>query len=945
MPDSDGWEDTPDPIVSSSNFGTVVERTPRIIRSAGKVYKGNLRRDLGQVDKIVIGTDRIVDGHHVRPVILTANELENLQKGALSRKLQDGGLDPDALHKEVNKFYVQPKGSTGEGEAKRAAVSILAAKLEWDKKKQFDTMVDRIKVGSIKFGLIRPNEVTDAWTRRNIWGETVKPEVQATRNITDIARTKMMDTPIKDFEEKMRGIKPETNWYENTKKRYGGTPHGVREYLLKKNFSVTRGGYKDDPANMALASFLSKEDIQKATEGVLTTNQDPFNKNVLSIKPPYTPEQVRTFEDAKQLGDIAKKMDSHRHRTIMGEYSKTYLDGERDPVVILRDAHEHPERYKDIAQIVMKSPAGAGMSIGFVENDVRMATGVSMPLGLEKREVNEMNPPKQKSTFIKGVAKAAGMDEKAFRNTPYYKKIYNMIRDGSISENEIADINLNENYDDWAKDHSFDYYDLKQAAGVHKIREDTLKRWPGGVHNVPDDLGSSGSGSSGKKGSSGGTFEFGGKKKREDVISGGKGALFSPASAFTRKEAIEVPGEHRYQEVTRRGALSPFRTPGEKKQQYKEMKESVQKTSDALVKRKLGPLTAAERRTLENKWRPFSGWNAKAREKELQKIIQRHEKEVEKENLKYNKYAGAVGREEALKLALPSKEGGYGYFTKWWHTNGWGGAKGQYAHEWKRQKSISKETERAGIWGAQAIKQTRLANERKSIAASKWRSGWAGLKQGTKWAIIAVCAVALLFLPVGLFYVVGWAMAVALVELIQVIVWVFISIWFIIGEGIVSFIGALGQLFIGLINAMFSALTGWMGQPYQPFAWQWIQNMPMFAQDAQGNWILLTYTDASGHRQMITWGMANLVPPSFLNLNNFMPKTFDTNALIAYIVPPLKDWFHWFYGPIAEAYTNWIANQPWYIVGAMAGAPILAAIIVIGILYWYYAAKVKPRMY
>jgi hypothetical protein len=197
----------------------------------------------------------------------------------------------------------------------------------------------------------------------------------------------------------------------------------------------------------------------------------------------------------------------------------------------------------------------------------------------------------------------------------------------------------------------------------------------------------------------------------------------------------------------------------------------------------------------------------------------------------------------------------------------------------------------------------------------------------------------------GLFYVVGWAMAVALVTLIQFLVWVFISIWFVLAQGIVALIGGIGQLFIGAVNGLFGALTGWMGQPYQPLNWQWIQNMPMFKQDANGNWILLTYTDANGRRQMMTWGLANLVPPSFLKLDLFMPKTFDTNPIIAYIIPGLKEWFYWFYNPIAQMYTNWIQTQPWYIIGVTAGMPFVITIVVILLAYWYYRAKVKPRMY
>jgi hypothetical protein len=125
---------------------------------------------------------------------------------------------------------------------------------------------------------------------------------------------------------------------------------------------------------------------------------------------------------------------------------------------------------------------------------------------------------------------------------------------------------------------------------------------------------------------------------------------------------------------------------------------------------------------------------------------------------------------------------------------------------------------------------------------------------------------------------------------------------------------------------------------YKPFEYQTISNMLMFERDANFNWIVYSYTDPStGKVELLRWGALNLAPPSFLNLQAFMPDKFNSEVIIGYIVPPLQAFFHWLYEPIALRYTAWIGDPatPWYYPGLVIGIPIILAIVSLYFIYRY----------
>lgn len=249
--------------------------------------------------------------------------------------------------------------------------------------------------------------------------------------------------------------------------------------------------------------------------------------------------------------------------------------------------------------------------------------------------------------------------------------------------------------------------------------------------------------------------------------------------------------------------------------------------------------------------------------------------------------------------------------------------------------------------GIQAAKILKAQKEAKAItraATSPWYGAYYRFSKYTKWIALTAILVAILFIPMGMFYVLGWALAVAVVALFQFIVWVFMEIWLLLAQVVVAIVGLVGQTVTMFINWIGGGVGGVLNQDYKPFEHQLVRDMLMFERDSAGNWVVYTFTDTGGKTQLLTWGALNLTPPSFLKLDLFKPTTFDTDTIIAKIIPPLTDFFRWLYSPIAERYTGWISDPltPWYWPGVIIGIP--AVLIVVGIIILWRYMKRKYQM-
>jgi hypothetical protein len=273
-----------------------------------------------------------------------------------------------------------------------------------------------------------------------------------------------------------------------------------------------------------------------------------------------------------------------------------------------------------------------------------------------------------------------------------------------------------------------------------------------------------------------------------------------------------------------------------------------------------------------------------------------------------------------------------------------------------REKKIAERELDKGIRVARILRAQKEAQAKQRAATSPWYGAFYNFSKYSKWIALTALIIAILFIPMGMFHVLGWALAVAVIALFQFIIWVFMEIWFLLAQAIVAIVGLVGQVFIMVINWVGKSIAGVLGQPYEPFQHQLVQNMLMFERDATGNWVVYTYTDLSGltkaeidagmgRREILTWGALNLTPPAFLNLELFKPEKFDTNTIIGHIIPPLRDFFSWMYTPIANRYTTWMTNLPpeeWYWPGVIIGVP--AILIIVGIILIWRFAKRKYQM-
>ena len=240
-----------------------------------------------------------------------------------------------------------------------------------------------------------------------------------------------------------------------------------------------------------------------------------------------------------------------------------------------------------------------------------------------------------------------------------------------------------------------------------------------------------------------------------------------------------------------------------------------------------------------------------------------------------------------------------------------------------RKKVLLSKMEKEKKKDIEAAVKLREYQNKMRATSSPFAAAWFGISRKTKIILGALIAIAVLFLPVGLFYVAGWALAAGLAFLVALVIWVFMEMWNMLTQGIVAFINMIAQGVIGVINYVGSTITGYLGYTFTPFHFSLAESMQIQIGEGSG----------------MAWGTWNLVPPSFMRLEHFMPTTFDTDTIIAKIYPPIAGLFHIIYGPIANRYIAWIHHAPWYYIGAIIGVPLLIAIVGIVLFVRYLGKK------
>jgi len=229
------------------------------------------------------------------------------------------------------------------------------------------------------------------------------------------------------------------------------------------------------------------------------------------------------------------------------------------------------------------------------------------------------------------------------------------------------------------------------------------------------------------------------------------------------------------------------------------------------------------------------------------------------------------------------------------------------------EKVMSKKLKRKTEVELQAMKMAKEFEKRRKALQSPFWGAWYGFSTRTRIILSLVITASILFMPVGAFYVGGWALAVGIAALLSFIIWIFIEAWYLIAQGIVGLINFIGQTIINAINAVGEAISNFLGYTFSPMTFELIRNMRIHIGEGAG----------------LSWGEWNLIPPSFMRLEHFMPTTFDTDPIIAKIYPPLASLFNTIYGPIAERYVAWIKTAEWYYVGAIIGIPLVIIIALV----------------
>jgi uncharacterized membrane protein YgcG len=651
-----------------------------------------LRRKAGTYSGMIIGTSELKDGRRVNPFFISSDRLADPNfdvTGELKRTMDWSPVD--VAHKST---VIAVKAKPGQNDKRVIddVIRTLSTRFGWQRNEE-QAMRSNIKNGKIKIKMVSPdsqlrtdlrfneNVYNQRWANDNIFGKGRDPEQYSVSFLTKQARGNAERLPAEQLYNLAMRVDPE---WANRQVRIHKGVDGFKSYLLKQNISVNRKEYENDPKTRMLVALIPDKEL-KTTHGGISAKpavlgfdisnlnikdlgganptevekafstpgeRDSFLGKLRKVKPPMPDDAVKEWKDKQDLNALTKKLESNQKLRLLGAYSAMYVSGTDDLNVVVQHAQKNKQQFANFSQRFHESQEGQGVPKQILERTVKDITGLT-PVYKDVKEMPE--PPKQKATFIRGVAKELGMNESEFRRSPYYKLIYRQIRDGTISEEEIADVNLKESYGEWA-DFPMDYYALKEAAGVHKIKEGTLNKWPGGVPNAPDEIskggGAGGGGGRGSGGSgrgpgrpsgSGGRGRF---TKGEGIIHRPGGQLVSGgAPLFSRPEFIMNKSNTSYEKVTRKGRLSPFGSAEEKKAKFKAVQGNVQKMNDELTKKGLPGMTAKERARLENKW------TESGREKTFEKIKQEKSKKLEK----FQKYAGVAGGGEATRLALSKK--------------------------------------------------------------------------------------------------------------------------------------------------------------------------------------------------------------------------------------------------------------------------------------------------
>jgi len=197
---------------------------------------------------------------------------------------------------------------------------------------------------------------------------------------------------------------------------------------------------------------------------------------------------------------------------------------------------------------------------------------------------------------------------------------------------------------------------------------------------------------------------------------------------------------------------------------------------------------------------------------------------------------------------------------------------------------------------------------------------WNQMSMSMKALIALAFFVAILFVPWGLFYYAGWAIAAAVMFLISLIYWVFANLFNAIASGLIAVINGVATIFMGVIVRIVEGILsllfvgGWSG-----YGWQQGRDLM--------NHALLPYSSIA-------------TPPNLMNIQTPHWQPFFNTTLIAKLfehIPGLQafaDSFNKYIGQgIGDAFAGFVSTAPGWEVILVGLIPVY---VVVGVLIFFY---------
>ncbi|RLG13811.1 MAG: hypothetical protein DRN66_03460, partial [Candidatus Nanohalarchaeota archaeon] len=188
---------------------------------------------------------------------------------------------------------------------------------------------------------------------------------------------------------------------------------------------------------------------------------------------------------------------------------------------------------------------------------------------------------------------------------------------------------------------------------------------------------------------------------------------------------------------------------------------------------------------------------------------------------------------------------------------------------------------------------------------------WSRINKNIRFLIFILTLVAILFIPMGIFRFVGWAVAAAGMFLISLIYWVFVNFFNSIAYIFVTIINGVARIFMQLIIWVVNGITSIIGAP------AWVAGQKL------ANNVLITYKEIATVPKLMT---------------PVAPKWTGNQTLIEWIVRDIAGiksfnlGFIW--KPLGDRMATWCATAPWYQLAIVGLMPIVILIVGIVALYW-----------